>query len=95
MNKKLIAVTSAALLAALPAWSTLPVVDYTAIAQAIQQTLKQVQQYSQQVQSYQLQLQQYANMVRNTVAPAAQIYQSATGAINSVMGVARVFQSGS
>ena len=73
---------------------TLPVIDYSAIAQAIVQTLRQIQQYAQQVQQYQLQLQQYANQVRNTVAPVAQVYQSAMGTINSVMGVAKIFQSG-
>jgi P-type conjugative transfer protein TrbJ len=91
--KKTILITAFLVIASLSR-GTLPVIDYTAIGQAIQQTLKQVQQYSQQVTAYQLQLQQYANQVRNTVAPVAQIYQSATGAINSVMGVARIFQSG-
>jgi type IV secretion system protein TrbJ len=76
-------------------WATIPVIDYTAIGQAIQQTLRQVQQYSQQVQQYQLQLQQYENQIKNTIAPATQLYQDATGAINSVMGVAGVLQSGS
>ena len=105
MNLRIGTITRGLLLAALPlsGLSTgIPVVDVSAIAQAIKQGLtqvqqyaKQVQQYQQQLQSYELQIQQFQNQVRNTVAPVAQIYQSATGAINSVMGAARVFQSGS
>jgi type IV secretion system protein TrbJ len=96
MKKPIIAITTVALIAALPLSSPggLPVIDYSNLIQNTTTALKQVSAYAQQVQQYQLQLQQYANQVRNTVAPVAQIYQSATGTINSVMGVARVFQSG-
>jgi P-type conjugative transfer protein TrbJ len=97
MKKTFITIAAITLTTALPLTSPgtgIPVIDVSAIAQAIKQGLTQIQQYSQQVQQYQLQLQQYANQVKNTVAPVAQIYQSATGAINSVMGVARIFQSG-
>jgi P-type conjugative transfer protein TrbJ len=47
------------------------------------------------VQQYQLQLQQYANQLRNTVAPVAQVWQSAQQTMNSVMGTVGMFQNGS
>ena len=47
------------------------------------------------MQQYQLQLQQYANEVKNTVAPAAQLWQEAQQTMNSVMGTVGMFQNGS
>jgi P-type conjugative transfer protein TrbJ len=47
------------------------------------------------VQQYQLQLQQYANQVRNTVAPAAQVWQQAQQTMNGVLGTVGMFQNGS
>jgi P-type conjugative transfer protein TrbJ len=93
MKKTLLTITATILCAELSVGG-IPVIDYSNLIQNTTTALKQVSAYAQQVQQYQLQLQQYANQVRNTVAPVAQIYQSATGAINSVMGVARIFQSG-
>ena len=87
-----------ALVAALPATSPgtgIPVLDVSNLVQNTTTALKQVQAYAQMVQSYQLQLQQYANMVKNTVAPVAQIWQTAQGTMNSVMGTVNMFQNGS
>src|ERR1700692_1474384 len=102
MKRTILTITALALVGALTSFGTgIPVIDVSAIATAIKQGVvqaeqyaKQTQQLQQQITAYQLQLQQYANQVRNTVAPAAELYQSATGAVNSVMGVAKVFQSG-
>jgi P-type conjugative transfer protein TrbJ len=84
----------ALIIAALPASSpgTMPVIDYSNLTQNITTALKQVSAYAQQVQQYQLQLQQYANQIKNTVAPAAQVWQSAQGTMNSVMGTVNMFQ---
>jgi P-type conjugative transfer protein TrbJ len=57
--------------------------------------LHQVSAYAQQMQQYQLQMQQYANQVKNTVAPAAQVWQQAQQTMNSVMGTVGMFQNGS
>jgi type IV secretion system protein TrbJ len=87
----------ALLMAALPKSSrgTMPVIDYSNLTQNVTTALKQVSAYAQQVQQYQLQLQQYANQIKNTVAPAAQVWQSAQGTMNSVMGTVGMFQNGS
>ena len=86
-----------ALLAALPLTSTgtMPVIDYSNLTQNITTALHQVSAYAKQVQQYQLQLEQYANEVKNTVAPAAQLWQEAQQTMNSVMGTVGMFQNGS
>jgi type IV secretion system protein TrbJ len=95
--KKIILITAAwALVAALPATSPggIPVIDYSNLVQNTTTALKQVAAYAQQVQQYQLQLQQYANQVRNTVAPAAQVWQAAQGTMNGVLGTVNMFKGG-
>jgi P-type conjugative transfer protein TrbJ len=89
--------TALTLVVALPflAAGGLPVIDYSNLIQNTTTALKQVAAYAQQVQQYQLQLQQYANMVRNTAAPVAQVWQQAQGTMNSVLGVSNMFRSGS
>jgi P-type conjugative transfer protein TrbJ len=86
-----------ALLAALTLTSTgtMPVIDYSNLTQNITTALHQVSAYAKQVQQYQLQLQQYANEVKNTVAPAGQLWQDAQQTMNSVMGTVGMFQNGS
>ena len=79
-HKKKIVLTMAALVlvAVLPLASPstgIPVIDVSNLAQNVVTAMKQVSAYAQQVQQYQLQLQQYANQVKNTVAPATQIWQ--------------------
>jgi P-type conjugative transfer protein TrbJ len=99
MNKTLATITAVLLLTALPVRSpaTLPVIDYTAITQAVQQTLKQIQQYALQIEAYQTQLLQRKNeLVQATgLAPALQIWQQAQQTMSSVMGVVNIFKSGS
>jgi P-type conjugative transfer protein TrbJ len=97
MKKMILPSVAVVLVAALPISSpgTMPVIDYSNLTQNITTALHQVSAYAQQVQQYQLQLQQYANQVRNTVAPAAQVWQQAQQTMNSVMGTVGVFQNGS
>jgi len=71
------------------------VIDASNLTQNTVTALKQVAAYAQQVQQYQLQLQQYANQVRNTVAPAAQVWQQAQQTMNGVLGTVGMFQNGS
>src|SRR5689334_13547120 len=90
--------TAVALSAALPftGSATIPVVDYSAIAQAVTGYLKQVQQYAQQVQAYQLQLQQYANEIKQAtgLAQAAQIYQQYQQTMGQLQGLCGQFTNG-
>jgi P-type conjugative transfer protein TrbJ len=97
MKKMILPSVAVVLVAALPISSpgTMPVIDYSNLTQNITTALHQVSAYAQQVQQYQLQLQQYANQVRNTVAPAAQVWQQSQQTMNSVMGTVGVFQNGS
>jgi P-type conjugative transfer protein TrbJ len=73
----------------------MPVIDYSNLTQNITTALHQVSAYAKQVQQYQLQLEQYANEVKNTVAPAGQLWQDAQQTMNSVMGTVGMFQNGS
>ena len=97
IKKRALKAIGVALLAALPLTSTgtMPVIDYSNLTQNITTALHQVSAYAKQVQQYQLQLQQYANEVKNTVAPAAQLWQEAQQTMNSVMGTVGMFQNGS
>lgn len=93
--RKGIAVTSAALIVALPfsAPATLPVVDYTAIANMVQQGLKQAQQYATQAQQFQTQLNQYRLEVMNAtgLAQVAQIYQQYTRTMQQLSSLYQQF----
>jgi P-type conjugative transfer protein TrbJ len=96
MQKMILATAAWALVAGLPTTSPggIPVIDYSNLVQNTTTALKQVAAYAQQVQQYQLQLQQYANQVRNTVAPVAQVWQTAQSTMNGVMGTVSMFQGG-
>ncbi len=54
--------------------------------QNAQTALTQVKSLAQQIQQYQLQIQQYQNMVKNTVAPAAYIWDQAQSAVSGLRG---------
>src|SRR6516162_5576606 len=97
IKKRVLNVIGVALLAALPLTSTgtMPVIDYSNLTQNITTALHQVSAYAKQVQQYQLQLEQYANEVKNTVAPAAQLWQEAQQSMSTVMGTVGMFQNGS
>ena len=98
MRKIVLTTVALVLVAALPATSPgtgIPVIDFSNLTQNVVTALHQVSAYAQQVQQYQLQLQQYANQVKNTVAPVAQVWQTAQGTMNSVLGTVSMFQNGS
>src|SRR5260370_3471097 len=98
MRRKVLTTVVFVLVAALPATSPgtgIPVLDVSNLVQSTTTALKQVQAYAQMVQSYQLQLQQYANMVKNTVAPVAQVWQTAQGTMNGELGNVNMFQNDS
>ncbi|MGV1010178.1 MAG: P-type conjugative transfer protein TrbJ [Dermatophilaceae bacterium] len=65
----------------------------TTAVEAVAQTIKQIQQYAtqlqqleQQYQAYATQVQQYQNMVQNTVAPAAYIWNQAQSVMTQLRG---------
>ena len=98
MRKIILTSVALLLVATLPLSSPgtgIPVIDASNLTQNTVTALKQVAAYAQQVQQYQLQLQQYANQVRNTVAPAAQVWQQAQQTMNGVLGTVGMFQNGS
>ena len=98
MKKLVLTSVALVLLAALPATSPgtgIPVVDFSNLTQNVITALHQVSAYAQQVQQYQLQLQQYANQVKNTIAPVAQVWQTAQGTMNTVLGTVNMYQNGS
>lgn len=53
--------------------------------ESIAQTTKQVQEYMTQINQYKTQLDQYENMLKNTAAPAAYIWDEANSTINKLM----------
>jgi P-type conjugative transfer protein TrbJ len=98
MKKLVLTSVALVLLAALPATSPgtgIPVIDFSNLTQNVITALHQVSAYAQQVQQYQLQLQQYANQIKNTIAPVAQVWQSAQGTMNTVLGTVNTLQNGS
>lgn len=56
-----------------------------AAMEAVAQTLTQLDQYATQMNQYDTQLSQYDNMLRNTVAPAAYIWDKANSIISKVV----------
>lgn len=61
-------------------YAGIPVVDPSTIKN-LHETIKQ---YEKQVQQYALQLQQYENMIKNTLAPAAYVWDQAQMTINQI-----------
>ncbi|EST17309.1 P-type conjugative transfer protein TrbJ [Pseudomonas putida S610] len=77
---------------ALQAHAGIPVIDGANVAlnkvtsiESIAQTAKQIEEYATQVNQYKTQLDQYENMIKNTVAPAAYIWDEANSTINKLM----------
>lgn len=95
MNTKLVTITGL-LLAAVPAWATIPVIDYTAIGQAIKQGLTQIQQYANEVSQLQTQIETYKNQLLQAtgIAPAAQIWSEAQQTLGQVTGQVNMFRNG-
>lgn len=69
-----------------PAHAGIPVIDVGNLTQNVISALESVAQTLEQINQYRTQLQQYSNMIQNTVAPAANIWDSATTTMNSLRG---------
>ena len=68
-----------------PAQAGIPVIDATNLSQNIITAIESVAQTLKQIEEYRTQLQQYENMIQNTVAPAAYIWDQAQQTINGLM----------
>lgn len=69
----------------MPAHAGIPVIDGTNLAQNIMTAVESVAQTLKQIEQYRMQLQQYENMLQNTAAPAAYIWDQAQSTINGLM----------
>ena len=69
----------------MPAHSGIPVIDTTNLSQTMMTAMEEVAQTLKQIEEYATQLQQYENMLQNTLAPAAYIWDQAQSTINGVM----------
>lgn len=76
---------SIVLVAATNAHAGIPVIDATNVSQNVIQAMQAIAEVEQLIKSYQTQLQQYENMLRNTVAPAAYIWDQANSVINKLL----------
>lgn len=83
--KKSLAASFLASIMALPATAGIPVIDGTNVVQTTISAVNNVQAVAKQIQQYQTQLQQYENMLKNTVAPAAYIWDQANSTINKLL----------
>lgn len=68
-----------------PVQATLPVIDAGNLAQNIMTAMESVNQTHKQVEQHRTQLQQYENMIQNSVAPGAYIWDQAQSTINELM----------
>ena len=95
MKKILLTITSFVLITSL-CRGTLPVVDYSAIAESIKQGLRQIQQYTTELNQLETQIGMYKNMLLQStgIAPAAQIWSQAQQTLNSVTGTVNMFRNG-
>lgn len=69
----------------LPVLAGIPVIDGTNVVQTTISAVNNVQAVAKQIQQYQTQLQQYQNMLKNTVAPAAYIWDQANSTIKKLL----------
>ncbi|PZR03906.1 MAG: P-type conjugative transfer protein TrbJ [Flavobacterium psychrophilum] len=83
--KKALLASFVASIMALPAKAGIPVIDGTNVVQTTVSAVNNVQAVAKQIQQYQTQLQQYENMLKNTVAPAAYIWDQANSTINKLL----------
>jgi P-type conjugative transfer protein TrbJ len=70
----------------LTAHAGIPVIDGANLSQTIMTAIESVAQTLKQIEQYSTQLQQYENQLRNTMAPAAYIWDRAQSTINGLMG---------
>lgn len=90
MNKFLAAKTVPVIvlsILALPrlSYAGIPVIDGTNLTQNVMTAVEEVAQTIKQVEEYTTQLQQYEDQIRNTMAPAAYIWDRAQSTINGLM----------
>nr|WP_254865038.1 P-type conjugative transfer protein TrbJ [Serratia marcescens] len=71
--------------ASMSAQAGIPVIDGTNIVQTTISAMEQVAAVQKQIEQYATQLQQYENMLQNTVAPAAYVWDKAQSTINGLM----------
>lgn len=69
-----------------PAVAGIPVIDGANLAQAVMSAIENVAQTLKQIEQYKTQLQQYENMIQNTMAPAAYIWDQAQATMNQLRG---------
>ena len=69
----------------LPAQAGIPVIDGTNVVQTTISALNNVAAVQKQIEQYVTQLQQYQNMLQNSLAPAAYIWDQANSTINKLM----------
>jgi len=91
MGRKLLAAKGALVLilttASLPMpGAGIPVIDGTNLAQNIMSAIESTNQTLKLIEQYQTQLQQYQNQLRNTMAPAAYIWDQARSTMNNLRG---------
>jgi type IV secretion system protein TrbJ len=70
---------------AMPVHGGIPVIDGTNVVQTTISAMENVAAVQKQIEQYSTQLQQYENMLQNTVAPAAYIWDHAQSTINGLM----------
>lgn len=68
-----------------PSQAGIPVIDGGNLIQNIMSVLEAMAQTSKQIEQYRTQLEQYENMIQNTLAPAAYIWDQAQSTINGLM----------
>ncbi|HCH1696708.1 P-type conjugative transfer protein TrbJ [Vibrio diabolicus] len=75
-----------------PVHAGIPVIDGGNLAQNIMSAMEAVAQTSKQIQQYQTQLKEYENMLLNSVAPAAYIWDQAQSTINDLVQATNTLQ---
>ena len=81
-----IAMVLAGSITVIPVHAGIPVIDGANLTQTVMSAVENVAQTLKQIEQYRTQLQQYENMIQNTVAPAAYIWDQATSTMNQLRG---------
>lgn len=68
------------------AGAAVPVIDSSNLSQNVVTAIENVAHTLKQIEQYRTQLQQYENMIQNTAAPAAYIWDRATATMNQLRG---------
>lgn len=83
--KSALAVALATGVFTIPAQAGIPVIDGGNLMQNVLSAMEAVAQTAKQIEQYQLQLQEYENMLQNTMAPAAYIWDQAQATISKLI----------